>query len=184
VAVEYALIPSVTMAQLLDQCRRAVAFVYQHGAGWGCDRERIYLSGHSAGGHIVAALMATDWGEDWAVPPGAIRGGLALSGLFDLEPIRHSYLNQTLQLSVDEVLDHSPVRLPPLVDAPLHLSVGSDEGAEFIRQAMVMQAQWRSREARVDVDVLPQHNHYSLVASLGESSSELCQILHSWLEES
>jgi arylformamidase len=183
VVVEYALLPGVTMSQLLDQCKRAVAFVHRRGSKWGCDPMRMYLSGHSAGGHIVADLMATAWQQDFAMPAEAIRGGLALSGLFDLEPIQHSYLNETLQLSSEDVRQHSPVRLPPTVAAPLHLSVGSDEGAEFVRQASVMRAQWESRNAQIDLTVHPGHNHYSLVASLGDSSSAVCQVLSSWMEK-
>jgi arylformamidase len=127
-------------------------------------------------------LLATAWRERWGVPPEAIRGGMALSGLFDLEPIRDCYLDDTLHLSDDDVLRHSPLRLPPAVRAPLHLSVGGHEGAEFIRQTRVMHAQWESRGVEVETAVLPGHNHYSLVESLGDSSSELCEALRRQVE--
>jgi arylformamidase len=174
--VEYALIPTVTMGELLDQCRRAVAHVHAHAAELGCDRQRIHLSGHSAGGQIVAMLHATDW-EQWGVPAEAIRGGMALSGIFELEPMRDCYLNDTLQLSEDDLARHSPVRLPPSLHAPLHLSVGEDEGAEFIRQTRVMQAHWEGRGVPVDAAILPGHHHYSLVESLGDPGSELLRAL-------
>jgi arylformamidase len=177
VVVEYALIPTVTMHELVEQCRRAVAHVHRNAAELGCDPNRLHLSGHSAGGHIVAMLMATDWAGRFGMPAEAIRGTLALSGLYDLEPIRDCYLNDTLDLTQEDLLQESPVRLPPLVPAPLHLSVGGVEGAEFIRQTRVMQAQWESRGAAVETAILQGHNHYSLVESLGESSSELCQVL-------
>jgi arylformamidase len=176
VVVEYALIPTVTMGELLDQCRRAVAHVHAHGAELGCDPSRLHLSGHSAGGHIVASLMATDW-EPRGVPPEAIRGGMSQSGLFELEPIRDCYLNDTLALSDADLAEHSPVRHPPLVHAPLHLSVGGDEGAEFIRQTRVMEAQWASRGMPVQTVVLPGHHHYSIVESLGDPAGELADVL-------
>jgi arylformamidase len=176
VVVEYALIPTVTMGELLDQCRRAVAHVHRHGAELGCDPARIHLSGHSAGGHIVAMLLATGW-EQWGVRAGAIRGGMALSGIFELEPMRDCYLNDTLQLSEDDLARHSPVRLPPALRVPLHLSVGEDEGAEFIRQTRVMQAHWESRGVPIEAAILPQHHHYSLVESLGDPGSDLLHAL-------
>jgi arylformamidase len=176
VVVEYALIPTVTMGELLDQCRRAVAHVHAHAGELGGDPGRLHLSGHSAGGHIVAMLMATEW-ERWGVPGAAIRGGLSLSGLFELEPIRDCYLNETLALSEADLAQHSPVRLPPLVHAPLHLSVGADEGAEFVRQTRVMEAQWASRGVPVEAAVLPGHHHYSIVESLGDPAGDLCQVL-------
>jgi arylformamidase len=176
VVVEYALMPAVTMTQLLDQCRRALAHVHANAAQLHCDSTRLHLTGHSAGGHIVAMLMATDW-EPWGVGPDAVRGGLALSGLFDLEPIRQSYLDETLRLGIEDVFDNSPLRLGPTVRAPLHLSVGGDEGAEFIRQARAMQVQWESRSAPIETAVLAGHNHYSLVESLADPRSELCQVL-------
>jgi arylformamidase len=182
IAVEYALIPTVTMSELLDQCRRAVAFVHAHAADLGCDGSRLHLTGHSAGGHIVAMLFATDW-ERWGVAPQAIRGGLALSGLFDLEPIRETYLQETLGLTDEDVLRNSPARLGPRVSAPLHVSVGGDEGAEFIRQARVMQVQWESRSSPIETAILDGRNHYSLVESLAEPAGELCQVLRRHMDD-
>jgi arylformamidase len=180
--VEYALIPTVTMGELLDQCRRAVAHVHAHAAELGCDPGRIHLSGHSAGGQIVAMLHATDW-ERWGVPAEAIRGGMALSGIFELEPMRDCYLNDTLQLSEDDLARHSPVRLPPALHARLHLSVGAEEGPEFIRQTRVMQAHWEGRGVPVESAILPGHHHYSLVESLGDPGSELLRVLEHQVNE-
>lgn len=176
VVVEYALIPTVTMSELLDQCSRAVAYVHRHAPELGCDGSRLHLTGHSAGGHIVAMLLATEWAE-WAMPASAIRGGLALSGLFDLEPIRDTYLDDTLRLTDGDVFRNSPIRLGPTVDAPLHVSVGADEGAEFIRQARAMHVAWESRGVAIETAVLDGLNHYSLVESLADPAGELCQVL-------
>jgi arylformamidase len=181
IAVEYALIPTVTMSELLDQCRRAVAFVHAHAAELGCDGSRLHLTGHSAGGHIVAMLHATDWSR-WGVAPAAIRGGLALSGLFDLEPIRDTYLQETLGLTDEDVFRNSPARLGPRVPAPLHLSVGGDEGPEFIRQARAMHVQWESRSASVETAVIDGLNHYSLVESLADPAGELCRVLRRYID--
>jgi arylformamidase len=176
VVAEYALIPTVDMSELINQCRRAIAWVHKHAAEFGCDPNRIHVGGHSAGGHLTGMLMATPW-EDWGVDPRAIRGGLALSGLYDLEPIRACFLQKILGLNDHDVRHNSPVRLVPTVDAPLHISVGGDEGAEYLRQSKVMQAHWEGRRGEVRTEIMEGENHFQIVQQLGDPSSQLCQEL-------
>jgi arylformamidase len=178
VAVEYALVPEVDLDGLIAQCREAVAWVYHHADEHGLDRERIVVSGHSAGGHIVGMLMAAGWHDALGIPPEAIRAGMSLSGLHDLEPIRLTYLNDVLGLDLDAALRNSPYRLPPATAAPLVLATGELEGAEFARQTWVLDAYWRSQDVDVTSAVLDGHHHYSIVEALGDPASELARALH------
>jgi arylformamidase len=181
VAVEYALVPDVGMDGLVAHCREAVAWVHHHADELGFDRERLVVSGHSAGGHIVGMLMADGWQEQLDIPVDAIAGGCSLSGLHDLEPIRETYLQPALQLELDEALRNSPYRLPPASAAPLVLATGELEGAEFARQTWVLEAYWRSQGVDVTADVLPGHHHYSIVEELGDPASgvsrAVCRLL-------
>jgi arylformamidase len=126
-------------------------------------------------------LMATPW-EQFGVDPKAIRGGLAQSGLYDLEPIRKGFLQEILGLDDDDVAYNSPVRLAPTVDAPLHISVGGDEGAEYIRQSKHMQAAWEGRRGEVRTEIMEGENHFQIVKQLGDPSSRLCQELRRQVE--
>ena len=117
VVINYGLIPSVTMDELVGQCRAAVAWTHRHAASFGGDPGRIHVSGHSAGGHLVAMLMATDW-KIFGVPAHVIKGGTGISGLYDLEPIRLCYLNDVMKLSPADARRNSPVRRRAAAERP------------------------------------------------------------------
>lgn len=182
ITVEYALVPTVSLDDLIAQCRRAVAFVARHSRELGIDPGRIYVSGHSAGGQIVGMLMAAGWHDDHRIPSDTIRGGCGISGLYDLEPIRLSYLNSTLRLDPESVRRNSVCRLDPATDAPLILAVGALEGEEFLRQNAVMNTAWSERTSVTPVILDGQH-HYSAVEALGEADSPLAAAVRRQMEE-
>lgn len=172
VAVEYALIPAVDMDELVRQCRAAIAYLHANGRSLGIDRDRIYVSGHSAGGQIVGMLAAQGWHGSFGVPVDVVKGVCGISGLYDLEPIRLSYLNATLALAPESARRNSPSTLRPAGAAPFVAAVGGAEGAEFARQNGLVAERWGST---VDVTTmaLPDANHYMAVEALGTPSSDL-----------
>jgi arylformamidase len=176
VVVNYDLVPGVSMDTLVQQVRAAVAWTWTHAESIGGDRDRLFVSGHSAGGHLVAMLMATDWSR-FAVglPPDPIRGGFGLSGLYDLEPIRLCFLNDELHLDEAEAARNSPVRLNRHVEAPLVLPVGALEGPEYLRQSQDLAAAWRTGPSDPEVMVVDGRDHFSIVADLGEPESDLAR---------
>lgn len=166
--VEYALVPGVDMDELVRQCRAAVSWLAAAADRLGFDGERIHVSGHSAGGHIVAMLMADGWEG-----AGIVKSGLGLSGLYELEPIRLTYLNETLGLDPAAAARNSPALLTPAGAAPLLLAVGGDERAEFLRQQQAMEDAWLGEGVPITSSVLPGHNHYTIVELLGDADGEL-----------
>ena len=110
---DYALCPEVTVTEIVRQNRAAVAWLYRNAATFGGNRSRLYVSGHSAGGHLTAMLLATDWERDFGLPPDLVKGGTAISGLFDLEPFVHSWLQPKLRLTAEEIDRMSPIRRIP-----------------------------------------------------------------------
>ena len=180
VVVEYALIPSVTMAELIRQCRAALAWTWRNAESFGGDRGNITVSGHSAGGHIAVMMMATDWpGFDPALPAEPIRAGCGISGVYDLEPVRLSYLNDDLRLTPESAREFSAVLLEPRVRAPLLLPVGGDEGPEFIRQSQDMATAWAAKGLDARSWIMPGHNHFLTINQYLDADSDLARAVRS-----
>lgn len=176
-AINYALIPTVDMDELVRQCRAALAWVYRHARSFGGDPERLFISGHSAGGHLVAMLMATDWPAFDGLPRDLIQGGVGISGLYDLEPIRLSFLNETLKLTPEQAWRNSPIHLKPTCCGPLLLPVGGLEGPEYHRQTEELAAAWRRHGVAVEVMDMPGLHHFSIVGQLNDPASELSRAI-------
>jgi arylformamidase len=164
IAVDYALCPAVTMSELARQCRAAAAFAWTHARDWGGERDRLFVAGHSAGGHITALLLATEWRHFGAgLPRDLVKGGLAISGLYDLEPIRLSYVNRKLRMDEAEAHALSPIQHVPDRANRLAVAVGGDESAEFHRQQADFAARWRARTRPLEIVDLPGLNHFSVM---------------------
>lgn len=186
VSANYPLCPDVTMARLIEACRAATAHVWRHARQWGGDPDRLFVAGHSAGGHIVAMLAATDWPArgaaggatgsapgDADLPRDLIKGGLAISGLYDLEPIRLCYANDRLRLDAGQARAASPIHHVPPVAAPLTLAVGGGESAEFHRQQADFAAAWRAAGHACDTLHLPAANHFSIMDDYAAADGRL-----------
>ena len=170
--VEYALIPGVDLDELIRQCRASIVYLHTHAAELGIDPDGIHVSGHSAGGQIVGMLMAHGSWDGTGLRADVIRGGCGISGLYDMQPIRLSYLNEVLGLDEATAARNSPVLHRPASAAPLIVAVGGEEGDEFLRQNRIMQEAWQDAAAVTPL-VMEGHHHYSAVEALGDPESEL-----------
>lgn len=140
--IEYRLCPHVTMCELFEDVRRAFAKLHAVAAQHDVDGSRIVVAGHSAGGHLATMLMT----EDLAVlglADDAIKGVVSISGLYDLEPIRLSFLNAALRMNAAEARALSPILRAPQSKAPLVLTLGADEPEEYQRQQSEFACAWR-----------------------------------------
>jgi arylformamidase len=176
VVVNYALVPTVDLDELVRQVRASVAWVHANARSFGGDPARITVSGHSAGGHLVAMLLATDWRE-FGAPADVVKAGCAVSGLYDLEPIRLCYLNDVLALSPESARRNSPVHLKPAGRAPLLLVVGAQEGPEYHRQTDDLAAAWRSHGASIGVLDATGHDHFSIISELERPDPPLARAI-------
>ncbi|MGE0118811.1 MAG: alpha/beta hydrolase [Dongiaceae bacterium] len=177
VIVNYALVPTVRIGELVRQCRAALAWVHANIARYGGDPRRIYVSGHSAGGHLTAMMTAAAPQPGEPDTRGLVRGGVALSGLYDLEPIRLCYLQETLQLTPAEVTACSPARHLPAASAPLALAYGAEESAEFARHSTEYGRALGERGIACSVRALAGHNHMSICTALADARSEPLRLI-------
>jgi arylformamidase len=173
--VNYDLCPKVTIEEIVRQMLRASRWLWLNAAHYGLDRDRLYVSGHSAGGHLTAMLMCAQWPAfDARLPKDLWKGGLAISGLYDLRPLVHvDFLQQDLRLDEAAATRVSPVFMPPATRAPVMTCVGGNESGEFLRQNRLLGERWRAAFAG-DVP-MPGKNHFSVCDGLAEPSSPLFQ---------
>jgi arylformamidase len=180
VLANYPLAPAAPMETIVDACRQAVAFTAGRIAGLGGDPRRIWLAGHSAGGHLVAEMIATDWRRfGFWTPP--IAGGLAISGLYDLEPIRRTYLNEVLGMSRETAFAASPLHHPPAEAPPLLVAAGGEETDEFHRQQRTLVDAWHAAGLAIETVDLPGRNHFTVLDALADPEHSLFRTLHARL---
>jgi arylformamidase len=156
VLIEYTLAPAARMDQIVGEIVSAVAWVIEHAKEIDGDPARVFVSGHSAGGHLTAMAMAD----------ARLAGGVAISGIYDLEPIRLNYLNEKLGLDVAETERNSPMRHFPATAAPLVVTVGLGELPELVRQSEEYAAAWMARGHRGRYLPVPAHDHFSILEEL------------------
>lgn len=166
----YRLCPAVRIEQIVDDALAAVAWLFAQGPAHGVSMERVVLGGHSAGGHLAAALFATAR-EALAFDPARIAGGVAMSGVFDFAPMRLFSFNDDFRLDDAAVARLDLERRPRSIAAPLVVAVGGDESAEFRRQSRLLAEAWRP-QAR-SLLVLPGVHHFGIVDALAERGQPL-----------
>jgi arylformamidase len=177
VVPNYALCPAVGIDTIALEMVDALVWTWRHAAQFGGDRRRIVVAGHSAGGHLAAMLLACRWrAVAPELPVQLLRGALAISGLFDLEPIRHTpFLREDLQLTAEAVRKLSPVRFPAPARGALYTVAGAAESDEFRRQNRLMRDAWRERVVPVCAEIAGA-NHFDVLDDLAESDGQL----HRW----
>ena len=171
--VNYDLCPKVTVEEIVGQMLRASSWLYLHAEEYGADCDRLHVGGHSAGGHLTAMMMCALWPvRDARLPRDLFKGGLAISGLYDLRPMAMAdFVNVDLRLDEAAALKVSPAFMPPATRAPVFTCVGGAESSEFKRQNAFLAERLRSAVAG-DV-AMPGYNHFSVVDELGNQASAL-----------
>ncbi len=173
VVVDYAPCPSVTIDEIVRQARAAVAWMHRHGAEYGCDPQRLYAYGHSAGGHLAAMLVSTDWQGAYGLPQTVIRGAAAISGLFDLAPFPFTWLQAKLQLTEAEIARNSPIRHAPPPESSVLLTLGGLESAEFHRQALAYQDFLTRHGSSAEIVPIPGCTHNTVIDGLADPASPI-----------
>ncbi|MDB5846979.1 MAG: hypothetical protein JWP29_731 [Rhodoferax sp.] len=162
-SVNYALSPGVGLDEIVAQCRRALAWLYHHGAAHGVDVNRIVVAGSSAGGHLGAMLLAPGWQAAHGLPPVVAQGGALVSGLFDLAPVQRTRPNQWLQLDEAQAHALSPLHTLPPAGTRLLIAVAEIDTAEFKRQSAQYAEACRAQGCVVQTLEVPRRNHFDVI---------------------
>lgn len=170
--INYRLAPHVTMDDIVADVRASISFLYRNAENYGYAADKIYVSGSSAGGHLTVMALTTEW-KDIGLPANTVKGGCALSGLYDLEAIRLCYLNKEIGLDVPTAKRNSPILHLPLASAPLILSVGGAESAEFHRQQNDFMRAWQGAGLACSIVDQVGGHHFDMIDRLADPASEL-----------
>jgi arylformamidase len=163
----YDLCPNVTIADIITQIRRACAFLWQR---YG---RRMFVYGHSAGGHLAGAMVATDWPSLYPRAPGdLVPAGYSISGVFDLSPLVMTSINQDLKLNAEDARSVSPAFWPPPPGGIFAATVGGLESGEFKRQSRLITDTWRG-VAQTRYQEFAGTNHFTVVDLLADPQSAM-----------
>ncbi|APW39058.1 esterase [Rhodoferax koreense] len=180
--LEYPLLPGATLAETVRAVRSAVAWLHRHSAAHGIDPGRIYACGSSAGGHLTGMLLAPGWQAEYGLPEDVVRGGVGLSGLYDIRPLCDTHINDWLRLHPEQAWRLSPLSQLPDRPVPLVLAVGGEETDGFKRQTDAYELAWRERGHPVTRVAVPQCNHFNLLCEMAEAGSDLTRAVLDMIE--
>lgn len=177
VAVNYSLAPAVSLSTIVDQCRRALAWVHDNIHRYQGDRGRIHVSGSSAGGHLAGMLLAGGWQADYHVPANIVHSASPISGLFDLRPLPYTHINEWARLDTASAVALSPQFCMPDIGCPIVLAYGEHETGEFKRQSVSYGEAWRGRGFAASTLQISGVNHFNILMALRHPDSVLTQAI-------
>jgi arylformamidase len=172
VLVNYDLCPAVTLDDIVRQTVASVAWVYRNGAAYGCDPERLYVSGNSAGAHLAAMALAQDW-RARGLPADVIKGACCITGIYDLAPVLRIDANAEIRLKPEMVARNSPLSLPLPAKPPVIVAVGADETPLWIKQSTDYAAMLRTQGVATELMIIPGAHHFSITRSLADPAGML-----------
>jgi arylformamidase len=164
----YNLCPQVSISHIIDEMRRALL------ALWRRYGKRMLVFGHSAGGHLTAAMVATDWSAlDATAPADLAPAGYAISGVFDLTPLMQVSQNQDLRLDPDSVRKSSPALWAAPLGRALDAVAGADESSEFLRQSRLIAGVWGKAGVATRFEEIAGANHFTVLDPLTDKHSAM-----------
>ena len=186
--INYGLAPAIPLSVICQQTVRAIAYIYSQSDRFGFDPNNITVAGHSAGGHLAAMAFAACWdsvltaNSQQTLPKNLVKKAFALSGLFDLEPIRHvPFLRESVILTKDQATAVSPICFDQPNSGKILTAVGEHESAEFHRQSALLAQAWPDRSPRMQV--IAGCNHLTVCNELADANSLTSKALASLIKE-
>lgn len=166
--INYRLCPEVNIDAIVEDCQSAVLWLAASVSRYNIRFDRTVLIGHSAGAHLVAMLCATDWSTR-NIDAANFRGGVLISGLYDLSPLLETSVNADTQLTDEIAKALSPIHLAPTLNIPLDVWVGGAESSEFIRQSRLLPEAWSANAG--SLEIVAGANHFTIVDKCAKPDS-------------
>ncbi len=176
VLVEYDLCPQVTVGDIVRQTRSAIAWTYKNIARYGGDPAKLFVSGHSAGGHLTAMALAHDWTKD-DLPSDIIKGAAATSGVYDLDAVMKISVQQDVHLTPEIARANSPFANPPRAKCPLLVAVGAAEPKGWQQMSQDYFAFCQQRGMNAEYLIEPDANHYTMTEHLLDDQRPLTKAM-------
>lgn len=175
VAIGFSSIPKVRLPDMAHQVRSAIAWTYKNAKSFGGDPERLFVSGHSSGGHLCGVALVTDWSR-YGVPANAVKGGLAVSGMYELDPVMLSARSSYVKISDEEKAALSALRHLDRVACPAAFAYGDGESPEFKRQSRDMAAALKAKGKPSELIEVKGVNHFEIIETLGRPDGALGKV--------
>lgn len=176
IAVGFASIPKVRLPDMAHQVRSAIAWAYKNAKSFGGDPERIYVSGHSSGGHLCGVVLVTDWSK-YGVPATVLKGGLTVSAMFELNPVMLSARSSYVKISDEEKAALSSLRQLDRIACPVALAYGDGESPEFKRQSRDMAAAMKGKvKHAAELVEVKGVNHFEIIETLAKPDGALGKV--------
>jgi arylformamidase len=152
---------------MAEQVRHGIAWVYKNADKFDGDRDRLYIGGHSSGGHLCGVALVTDWQKNFGLPSDTVKGGLCMSGMYDLKPVRLSKRSSYVKFTDEMEQAMSSQRHLDLLRAPIIVTYGTNETPEFQRQSRDFSEVVKAAGKPVELVAAPSFNHFEMAESVG-----------------
>jgi len=174
--IDYTLAPNATITDIVEENRRAITWLYNNADQFGYNPEEIYVSGSSAGAHLAMMMLQTPWStyiKDYK--RNVIKGLCAVSGIYDLQPLVATYVNEPLNMNIEEARENSPLLLSLPSPVPVIIAYGDNETNAFKQQSLIIADKLRTAGFEVLLKEIDERNHFNVIVDLNDSSSWLSQ---------
>ena len=180
--IGYSLCPHTDLGSIAGQIRKAIIWLWRNAEQLGISSDRINICGHSAGGQLTAMMLATQWNAIASeAPTDLVKTGIPISGLYQLEPLRHTTINDALGMDASVARNNSPQFLQPVTAAPILVTLGGGETSQFHWQMDQFAERWRSAEAPIKQFIEPGVDHFEVINRLACADSAIFKKVHAWM---
>jgi arylformamidase len=180
--IGYQLCPVASMTNIVEKIQEAIIWIWRNAENYSISKNRINVSGHSAGGHITGMILATDWQQISSdLPTDLVKTGIPISGLYQLEPLRKTTIADALGLDDVESMALSPHFFEPITTAPILVTLGGAETPEFHWQTDQFVEKWKLHDISLDYHAEPDVDHFGVVERLASKDSQIFKKISDWL---
>ena len=172
-SVNYTLAPQATVSTIVDQCRRAVISISRQAPELEFNRRRLFVAGSSAGAHLASMLLVEGWQREQRTSENLIAGAILLSGVYDLQPLVSTYINQALKMTATDAIALSPIKLRLAAPVPVVVAWGENEPDEFKRQSQAFANVLRESAFPVKTLEACGANHFDIVSEIADTETAL-----------